>query len=124
MRYIIYDITGKILRSGTCPLEDVDLQAGPGETALKVDDYIDIDNHIVINGVITPYTPPIDTDMQWKQIRYTRNRLLSASDWTQIPDSPLSVDIKNLWAVYRQQLRDLPSSIDPTNYSWPTPPPT
>ena len=61
MIYIIYDTTGKILRSGTCTPEDIDIQAGPGETAMQIDNQIDINNHIVDNGVITPYTPPIDS---------------------------------------------------------------
>ena len=122
MIYIIYDTTGKILRSGTCPPEDIDIQAGPGETAMQIDNQIDINNHIVVNGVITPYTPPIDSIVQLKQIRVKRNNLLSTSDWTQISDSPLSADKKQEWASYRQNLRDLPAVIDLENQLWPTPP--
>ena len=40
-------------------------------------------------------------------IRGRRNFELSASDWTQIPDSPLSAQQKSAWATYRQTLRDL-----------------
>ena len=43
-------------------------------------------------------------------IREKRNRKLLDSDWTQMPDSPLSDSKKAEWATYRQQLRDLPSS--------------
>lgn len=42
-----------------------------------------------------------------QNIRDTRNRLLQLSDWTQLPDSPLSPEKKAEWAVYRQQLRDI-----------------
>ena len=42
--------------------------------------------------------------------RETRNELLAASDWTQMPDSPLTDSKKQEWATYRQELRDLPSS--------------
>ena len=43
-------------------------------------------------------------------IREKRNLKLLDSDWTQMPDSPLSDAKKAEWAAYRQQLRDLPSS--------------
>ena len=38
-----------------------------------------------------------------------RNQLLSESDWTQLPDSPLTTEKKTEWATYRQQLRDMPA---------------
>ena len=47
--------------------------------------------------------------------RATRNDLLAASDWTQMPDSPIADDAKTSWATYRTALRDLP-----TNESWPS----
>ena len=43
-----------------------------------------------------------------KLFRSVRNRLLLESDWTQLSDSTVN---KELWATYRQELRDL------TNYS-------
>lgn len=46
--------------------------------------------------------------------RATRNDLLAASDWTQMPDSPLADDAKTSWATYRTALRDLP-----THENWP-----
>jgi hypothetical protein len=39
--------------------------------------------------------------------RSTRNQLLSDSDWTQMPDSPLLDATKLNWATYRQALRDI-----------------
>jgi hypothetical protein len=39
--------------------------------------------------------------------RNTRNQLLSDSDWTQMPDSPLTDEAKALWVTYRTSLRDL-----------------
>lgn len=57
------------------------------------------------------------------QIRRERNVLLSQSDWTQSPDSPLSDAKKQEWATYRQVLRDLPANTtDPANPTWPTQP--
>jgi hypothetical protein len=58
-----------------------------------------------------------------ENLRQTRNGLLSESDWTQIPDAPLTEAQKTEWQTYRQQLRDLPSNTeDPRNVTWPTKP--
>ena len=57
------------------------------------------------------------------EIRVKRNELLTASDWTQFRDSPLTTEQQDAWAVYRKALRDLPTNIsDPTQVVWPTPP--
>lgn len=36
-----------------------------------------------------------------------RNLVLSRTDWTQLPDAPLSADLKEEYRVYRQALRDI-----------------
>lgn len=48
----------------------------------------------------------LKTTMQY--LRDKRNQKLLISDWTQMPDSPLTDSKKQEWATYRQQLRDLP----------------
>ncbi len=48
--------------------------------------------------------------MKW--LREQRDQKLSECDWTQGEDVPDA--IKSKWKVYRQQLRDLPSSSTPT----------
>lgn len=45
-------------------------------------------------------------------LRLERDRLLSASDWTQLNDTTLPEDILAAWATYRQDLRDLTDEID------------
>jgi hypothetical protein len=61
-------------------------------------------------------------DSAMANIRGQRNQLLKDSDWTQIADCTAD---KTAWANYRQQLRDLPSSIvalaiDPRTFAdWP-----
>ena len=40
-------------------------------------------------------------------VRSIRNTLLSQSDWTQLPDSPLTEVKRAEWATYRQALRDI-----------------
>ena len=61
-----------------------------------------------------------DENILWARIRYQRNQLLLACDWTQIADSTAD---KAAWATYRQALRDLPTkNADPKNIKFPTPP--
>ena len=56
-------------------------------------------------------------------LRQHRNALLTACDWTQLPDTVLTADQKAAWASYRQQLRDWPETItDPFAPVLPTPP--
>ena len=53
-------------------------------------------------------------------IRMLRNIKLSAYDWTQLPDAPLTDTERSAWADYRQALRDLPASVDDAdNVVWP-----
>jgi hypothetical protein len=71
---------------------------------------------------IRPYTPeeiaalaPTADD-----IRAQRNALLSACDWTQVADAPVD---QAAWAVYRQELRDIPDQPGfPANVVWPVAP--
>ncbi len=66
----------------------------------------------------------------WEELRRIRDLKLTESDWTQLADSPLTEEQKELWAIYRQELRDLPENIDdpeplvndPNHPSWPIPP--
>lgn len=55
-------------------------------------------------------------------IRATRNQLLKDTDGTQAPDNPSAK--KTDWAIYRQALRDLPSTItEPRTFTdWPKDP--
>jgi hypothetical protein len=77
----------------------------------------------VETGII-PFQPSENEDM-WYWLRRTRNKLLSASDWTQVPDCSLSDEKKEEWRVYRQQLRDFPATLteDPgVTVEFPDPP--
>jgi hypothetical protein len=44
----------------------------------------------------------------WNNLRNQRNIFLIESDWTVLPDSPLSWAGKKQWKDYRQELRDMP----------------
>jgi hypothetical protein len=48
-------------------------------------------------------------------MRDERNSLLAQSDWTQMPDSPLTDSKKQEWATYRQALRDFPDGWTPAD---------
>ena len=65
-----------------------------------------------------------------KQLRVIRNQKLAETDWSQSPDVPSTT--KDKWLTYRQALRDLPASANPTldedgyldlsSITWPTQP--
>jgi len=58
-------------------------------------------------------------DSAMSQLRYTRNALLLACDWTQIADC--TIPKKADWATYRQALRDFPSTVSDARatVAWP-----
>lgn len=52
-----------------------------------------------------------------------RDNLLRITDRTQLPDAPLTAQVRRSWANYRQALRDLPTQPGfPANVVWPIPP--
>lgn len=67
-----------------------------------------------------------------ERLRLARNTRLSDTDWTRLDDVTLSTSQKTEWATYRQALRDLPSSANPSlnsegtldesSVTWPTKP--
>jgi Phage tail assembly chaperone protein len=71
-------------------------------------------NEPLPNPDVQPYT--------WDQAISKRDQLLSSSDWTMIQGC--TVD-QHAWAVYRQQLRDIPQTFagqDPLKIVWPEKP--
>ncbi len=57
---------------------------------------------------------PTDDPTQYvDEMRAMRAMFLRSSDWTQMPDSPLSDEQRAAWAVYRQALRDAPANWTP-----------
>ena len=66
-----------------------------------------------------------DTELMKADIRGQRNKLLADTDWTQIPDAPLSGEEQLAFATYRQELRDLMNNLgddysELANVTWPT----
>lgn len=135
MKFIVHDAVGRILRTGNCPDDHLDLQAQDGETVIEGE--ADDAKSRIENGevVLLPSKPSVlhQFDYELKQwvdprtmqdhvaaTRARRDTLLLACDWTQLPDVPLAT--KQAWATYRQSLRDITQQADPLAIEWPTPP--
>jgi hypothetical protein len=89
-----------------------------------IEGHYDHDTQMVSEGAVIDI--PADTLEQeqiakaWSDLTLNRNELLQASDWTQVSDAPVD---HAAWAIYRQELRDLPENTeDPRNPVWPTRP--
>lgn len=129
MKYVIHHAeTGIILRHGACPPEDAGLQEVPVAHALltlsdahpPIDDTI---HRISAGAVVVRMPAPADPAEILRSLRRRRDRRLAASDWTQLPDAPLSAAERGAWAAHRQALRDLPTQTpDPAKPVWPQPP--
>lgn len=108
-----WDYTEEEVRAaGFAPVEDSMREVVNGETTMDQEPGDIVKND---DGTFTQEWVEINIDVQEKKDRFmvaTRHNMLGLSDWTQMPDSPLNDADKALWATYRQQLRDLPSTID------------
>tara|TARA_R110002167_G_scaffold355324_1_gene569656 strand:- start:39 stop:341 length:303 start_codon:yes stop_codon:yes gene_type:complete len=81
--------------------------------------------HKIVNGVQVELTAAEVTAMEeqavaWEagaydramaDLRSKRNRLLAASDWTQLTDTTLTSSEKSQWMNYRTELRNLTNGI-------------
>ncbi len=61
---------------------------------------------------VTAKIAELETAEPMRRLRVERNRRLQISDWTQGADVPEV--IKTPWATYRQKLRDLPKTANPS----------
>ena len=109
--YTIYNPdNGQILRVLRCNPEFLEINISENEKYIegyfKPSDYI-IENEKAVEKVE-------DTDDTKLRNLTLRGSLLKASDWTQLPDSPLSSDKKTEYQTYRQALRDIT-----THSKWP-----
>lgn len=138
MNFTIYKTqTGEIVLSGTCLDSDFENQSYPQDCSIIAIESDPINQYIENNQAVDKPIKPnqfsvfnYDTK-QWmpndilakQDISFKRNTLLTESDWTQIPNNPLTTEKQQQWAVYRQQLRDITSQSGyPFNVVWPTQP--
>lgn len=125
--YVIYNSSGEILRCGSVSDPSFsDIQDADNEFELLSNWPYDVENYHVVDSQLVQKAQTI-LDQQTNAENYSlfiqqRNALLVASDYTQLPDSPLTDTKKQEWAIYRQQLRDLPTTVDLTNITWPSKP--
>lgn len=62
-------------------------------------------------------------DKEAAKVRLEREYRLDRSDWSHLPDTPLTQEQRASWAVYRQALRDVPAQAGfPWKFTWPTQP--
>lgn len=108
MIYTVYDIaTGVIKQVTSINPAALDRALEEGEAAYEGE----VDTAVydkIIDGVPTASAVVFDPRVS---ARITRSLRLEASDWTQVPDSPLTEAQKEAWRTYRQALRDFPSIV-------------
>jgi hypothetical protein len=121
-----YDTWGEVEFKDTSPNERIE-ELGIYEQAII--DYNNEKQRIEDERIAAELAAEAARDY-WADLRYLRDIRLTDSDWTQIPDAPLTEPQKIAWQTYRQELRDLPANIiepkplvlDPEHESWPVPP--
>lgn len=134
-QFVLYETaSGRIIQSGTdCAPELL----GTSETSVLLDQVAQVEGFYVDDGQIIqkPQKPSQyhkfnygtkqwepDLDVAWGQVRIQRQQLLQASDWSTLPDVPLTAEQKAQWVAYRQALRDITNQTDPLNIVWPVAP--
>lgn len=128
--------TGAIRSVLTCSEEDLLLNYNP-ETEAFLQQNIDGRKYYIDVSTMTPVEIPekpnswYDFDFETKQWvgnelrakfenNQHRRKLLNDSDWTQLPNSPLTEEQRQSWADYRQALRDVTEQSGyPFNIVWP-----
>jgi hypothetical protein len=121
-QYSRYDLTtGRFTGQGSNP-DQANVLPRSGEGLIE--GHYDHASQMVENGVVVLIPDEVLEQEQikkaWADLRPNRNRRLQSTDWTQVADAPVDAAA---WALYRQDLRDLPSNTtDPRNPLWPTPP--
>lgn len=138
INYALYESNGKYLVSGVAQdvLTDSEIPDGTnvyyGMVKIGVQ-YHDVEKNIPVDIPEMPegfwlfdYDTKQwvgDTSQATLTVLYKREELLYKSDWTQLPNSPLTAEQRTAWEVYRQALRDVTDQEGyPLNVIWPTPP--
>lgn len=93
-----------------------------GFNLFEVDAAFNAANSLIIDGHVIEVEPKPDPHVKQQAVE-RRDRILAQTDWTQMPDVPLTKVKKAEWKLYRQQLRDLPQTGGFPECAWPSPPP-
>ena len=127
---IVFESGGRIIRHGIY-CEQADPSKGEMQidgSAINISDqYVDEVGRCVVDMPLRPsmahdfdYATKQwvrNVDEAWRLVRQRRDNLLSACDWTQLPDVPTAT--QELWRTYRQELRDITQQSDPFAIVWP-----
>ena len=115
-------------------IDDQDALDGAGFAAItEVNQSDDENTFLIADKVQDQWVGTWSTNAQYRQLklkqssvgaaRVQRAALLAASDWTQLPDSPLTTEKRQQWAAYRQALRDITTQAGfPLDVNWPQQP--
>jgi hypothetical protein len=138
MNVIIYSSLGQILRQLTVSSELADAQKAEDEFILfgSADDitqYINTETGEIVDKPVKPdeYSEFNWQTKQWEgnaqiakdNVLRERQRLLTATDWTDTYSASTRLENYNAWQFYRQQLRDITTQEGyPFNVIWPTQP--
>lgn len=135
MIYTIYTkATGQIV--GVIRTSNIDVQLTDGQAYLEgsyndtefyVEDGVPVkipantNNFYVFDYQTKSWVP--DTNQAVVSAKQKRFGLLLESDWTQLPNGPLTAVQQTAWATYRQELRDIPEQSGyPFDVVWPVAP--
>ena len=122
--YTIYNISTGEIRKAFAPGAGADINIYLREGEAYLNGSYAPSNYTVTDGKAVKIQIPEEYDPEALNLMI-RKGLLPSSDWTQLPDSPLSDSKKAEWATYRQALRDLTTHSNWPNLEeadWPTKP--
>ena len=142
MQFLVYDSKAgtqrarPVLRWGDVPEEMIPAQAAPGTDERAVHSPIGIpefepgpDGTDPRRWVYDPIGDRVDVSIGAHEADFAgpelarANRLLRATDWTQLPDARLSDKARAAWTLYREALRAVPQQAGwPADITWPQPP--
>jgi hypothetical protein len=129
--FTIYKPNGQIVRIGYCNQNEYDIQTRNDEIIVEghyADDKFYYEDGFkpipqkpgqYYNFDYATKTWVMNRDQALNAGKTKRNQLLTASDWTQMPD--VTIPNKAEWAAYRQQLRDM-TDQQLIDGDFPTPP--
>lgn len=111
MKRTIYDsTTGQIIVSRSMNDDILARRLAENPTHASLDIGVSNINAKQINLETLQVEDKVTTVNVMEYLRTRRGHELTACDWTQGADSPLTQFQKQEWATYRQALRDLPST--------------
>jgi len=121
--YTIYNPeTGKIIRGLKCTPDMLNINIPEG--AEYIEGYFPPSIYDVIKDGKAVEKEESTNDIKLRNLTFRLSEL-KGSDWTQIPDCPLSSDKKTEYQTYRQALRDITTHSNWPNLEdsdWPTKP--